>query len=132
MGSLYRFRWQIELLFKEFKSHASLKKINTAISSIMEGLVWASLLVAVIKRALAAGAERTRKVVISTLKVAKSPDIYIDTLVSALRVNTRREIDRALQTIFDILAATARRANLDRDKITGRYAIPMVPAFPNP
>jgi hypothetical protein len=129
VGQIYRFRWQIELLFKEFKSHASLRKFNTAMPAIMEGLVWGSLLVAILKRALASGTERTRRVVISTLKVAKSPDTYLGILVAALRTNTRKAIDSALRNIFDILAATAQRANLHRDRTTGRYSIPVEPVF---
>ena len=53
VGQLYRLRWQIELTFKEWKSYASLRAFQTANPSIVEGLIWASLCAALLKRALA-------------------------------------------------------------------------------
>ena len=41
IGTLYRLRWQIELLFKECKSHANLHRFDTEKSAIAEGLIWA-------------------------------------------------------------------------------------------
>ena len=51
--SLYRCRWQVELLFKEWKSHNRLKGFVTGQKAIAEGLVWASLLSLVMKRRVA-------------------------------------------------------------------------------
>lgn len=48
--SLYRCRWQVELLFKEWKSHNRLKGFVTGEKAIAEGLVWTSLLSLVKKR----------------------------------------------------------------------------------
>jgi hypothetical protein len=42
--AIYRCRWQVELLFKELKSHTNWKKFATAQKAIVDGLVWASLL----------------------------------------------------------------------------------------
>ena len=39
----YRLRWQIELLFKEWKSHANLQAFDTNNAHIAEGLIWAAL-----------------------------------------------------------------------------------------
>ena len=50
--SLYRCRWQVELLFKEWKSHNRLKGFVTGQKAIAEG-VWASLLSLVMKRRVA-------------------------------------------------------------------------------
>lgn len=47
---LYRCRWQVELLFKVWKSHNRLKGFVTGQKAIAEGLVWASLLSLVMKR----------------------------------------------------------------------------------
>src|SRR5882757_4249365 len=44
VGELYRLRWQVELLFKECKSHANLHAFDTKKPAIAEGLIWASLL----------------------------------------------------------------------------------------
>ena len=43
VGNLYRFRWQVELLFKEWKSYANLHRFNTGKKAIVEGLIWASI-----------------------------------------------------------------------------------------
>ena len=58
VGRLYRFRWQIELCFKEWKSYANLQQFGTANAHIAEGLIWASLCAAVLKRFLAHAAQR--------------------------------------------------------------------------
>ena len=50
--ALYRCRWQIELLFKELKSHNRLKAFATRQKAIAEGLIWAGLLALLVKRRL--------------------------------------------------------------------------------
>src|SRR5262249_44682075 len=57
VSRLYRFRWQIELLFKEWKSYANLHKFDTGNEHIAAGLIWASLCAAVLKRFLAHAAQ---------------------------------------------------------------------------
>lgn len=53
VSQLYRLRWQIELLFKEFKSHNNLKKLGTRDPHIMMTLIWASLCATTLKRFIA-------------------------------------------------------------------------------
>jgi IS4 transposase len=38
--ALYRCRWQVELLFKELKSHTNWKRFTTALKAIVDGLAW--------------------------------------------------------------------------------------------
>ena len=49
----YRLRWQVELLFNELKSYANLHKFSTAKETIAEGLIWASVCAAFLKRYIA-------------------------------------------------------------------------------
>jgi hypothetical protein len=43
IGQLYRLRWQIELLFKDWKSYANLHALQSEHPDIVEGFIWASL-----------------------------------------------------------------------------------------
>lgn len=58
VGRLYRFRWQIGLCFKEWKSYANLHKFDTGNPHIAAGRFWASLCAAILKRFLAHAAQR--------------------------------------------------------------------------
>jgi len=71
----YTLRWQVELLFTEWKSHANLHKFDTEKDTIAESLIWASLSASAMKRFLAHAAEQLLEVVISTRKAAM-PSAY--------------------------------------------------------
>jgi hypothetical protein len=66
----YKLRWQVELLFKEWKSYTNLHKFDTEKETIAEALIWASLAASAIKRFLAHAAEYLLEVVISTQKAS--------------------------------------------------------------
>ena len=118
VGRLYRFRWQIELCFKEWKSSANLHQFDTANPHIAEGLIWASLCAAVLKRFLAHAAQRVGGTPMSTRRVAMCAHHILDALVAALLlgVGLRHTLGRGLA----YLLANARRAHPDRDRRTGR------------
>lgn len=118
VGRLYRFRWQIELCFKEWKSYANLHQFDTANVHIAEGLIWASLCAAVLKRFLAHAAQRVGGTAMSTRRVAMCAHHILDALVAAvlLGVGLRATLHRSLA----YLLGNARRANPDRDRRTGR------------
>ena len=118
VSRLYRFRWQIELLFKEWKSYANLHKFNTANEHIAAGLIWASLCAAVLKRFLAHAAQLVGGMPISTRRVAMCTRHIVDELFAALLacVGFAAALRRGISFIID----NARRANPTRDRRTGR------------
>lgn len=121
VARLYRFRWQIDRCFKEWKSYANLHQFDTANPHIAEGLIWASLCAAVLKRFLAHAAQRVGGTAMSTRRVAMCAHHILDALVAALLlgVGLRRTLRRGLA----YLLANARRANPDRDRRTGRLRV---------
>jgi hypothetical protein len=118
VSRLYRFRWQVELLFKEWKSYANLHKFDTTNEHIAAGLIWASLCAAVLKRFLAHAAQLVGGKPISTRRVAMSAGHIIDEIVAALVAS--ESIAAAFSAGLAFLIANAKRANAKRDRKTGR------------
>jgi IS4 transposase len=67
----YSLWWQIELLFKEWKSYCNLQKFNTRKTSMMKGLVWKSLLTLLVKRRIGMSVQQLAGIELSTFMVAK-------------------------------------------------------------
>src|SRR5215468_8690 len=118
VSRLYRFRWQIELLFKEWKSYANLHKFNTANEHIAAGLIWASLCAAVLKRFLAHAAQIVGGKPISTRRVAMCAGHIIEELAAALLASV--SVAAALRDGLAFLLANAQRSNPKRERKTGR------------
>jgi hypothetical protein len=118
VSRLYRFRWQVELLFKEWKSYANLHKFDTANQHIAAGLMWASLCAAVLKRFLAHAAQLVGGKPMSTRRVAMCSGHIIDEIAAALVACV--SIADAFRDGIAFLLANARRANPKRDRKAGR------------
>jgi hypothetical protein len=125
----YKLRWQVELLFKEWKSYTNLHKFDTEKETISEALIWSSLAASVIKRFLAHAAEQLLEVVISTRK-ASMPSAYdLPELFRALRYGDGPWYRRAFESMIAYLGKNAKRAHPERDARTGRSRLGLKPIF---
>ena len=127
IGKLYRLRWQIELLFKEWKSHNNLKKFNTKNSTIIYTLIWASLLAITLKRLLAGYVEQQHNVLLSPLTVAKTIQGWWYELFRAIMDKSQRRILTMLDKCSTILSNNAKVANINRDIKTGKFQFMILP-----
>ena len=114
VGRLYRLRWHIELVFKDWKSHANLHALQSEHPAIVEGFIWASLCAALIKRALAhwtqlVAGERA----ISTRIAAMAGPQVLPRLADWAR---QRFALRFFEEILRFLLANAARTHPERDR----------------
>jgi hypothetical protein len=117
----YRLRWQIELLFKELKSYANLHKFSTAKATIAEGLIWASLAAAFLKRYLAHACQRVVGEAIST-RVSSMCGHHILSIIFASMKRCFRDLADRLSDAFAFLRHNARRSRPRRERESGRLA----------
>ncbi len=125
----YSLRRQIELLFKEWKSHANLKAFDTKNEHIAKALIWASLSAAALKRFLAHATEHLLQVSISTRKAAMNPPYVLAELFRAVRRGFGPGLRCAFEKVIRYLGDNAKRAHPKRDKQTGRSRLELKPAF---
>ena len=119
LGEVYRLRWQVELLFKEWKSYANLHAFTTQNEPLAEGLIWASLAAAFLKRFCAHATPQVfPAVIISTRRAAMALASHLWEVVSALV--QQKPTKTALRRMLWYLKEHAQRANPQRDNQTGR------------
>ena len=123
----YKWRWQVELLFKEWKSYANLHAFDTANPAIVEGLIWAAIAAAALKRFLAYMTQLLAEVSMSTRKVAMCAVHILGGIVQALKTGDVAGLYAALEEAITYLACHARRAHPKRDRQTGRLQLGLAP-----
>src|SRR2546423_2960003 len=123
----YKWRWPVELLFKEWKSYANLHAFDTTNPAIVEGLIWAAIAAAALKRFLAHMTQLLLEVPMSTRKVAMCAMHVLGGIVQALKTADMAGLYDALEAAMTYLACHAQRAHPKRDPQTGRSQLGLDP-----
>jgi hypothetical protein len=117
----------VELLFKEWKSYANLHAFDTENAAIVEGLIWAAIAAAALKRFLASMTQLLAEVPMSTRKVAMCAVHVLGGIVQALKTGDVAGLYDALEAAITYLACHAQRAHPKRDRQTGRLQLGLEP-----
>ena len=123
----YKWRWQVELLFKEWKSYANLHAFDTENPAIVEGLIWTAIAAAALKRFLAHMTQLLLEVPMSTRKVAMCAVHVLGGIVQALKTGDVAGLYDAMEAAIMYLACHAQRAHPKRDRHTGRSQLGLEP-----
>ncbi len=111
----YRLRWQIELLFKEWKSFNELKKFDTNNEFIATGLIWSAITASVVKRYLSGVAQLHYNVWMSTFKVAKCVGNKLINILDKILFGSKSDIENSITDSFEFLFKNAKRSHPKRD-----------------
>lgn len=119
---IYRLRWQVELLFKEWKSYCNLHAFGTTKAPIAEGLMWAALAACILKRFMAKAAQKVFDVgEVSTRKTVMTIGHHLYTLLDAVLCGNA--VRQVLLALLRHLSTQALRAHPKRDRRTGRLRL---------
>jgi hypothetical protein len=125
----YKWRWQVELLCKEWKSYANLHAFDTENPAMVEGLIWIAIAAAALKGFLAHMTQLLVEVPMSTRKVAMCAVHVLGAIVQALQSGNMAGLYTAIEAAVTYLACHAQRAHHARDRQTGRSQLGLEPLF---
>ena len=111
-----------QLLFKEWKSYANLHVFDTSNPHIAEGLIWASLCAATLKRYCAHMAQRITRVAMSTHIVAKCIRHVLSDMLRAL-MHQPSSLNAKIVQAMVYLSHNAQRTHPERDRRKGRLRL---------
>ena len=129
ISNIYRMRWQVELLFKECKSHNSLHGFNTQKATLQESLIWASLISTTLKRFVTGCIEQIFKVEMSTMIVSKTTVDWWYGLLEAIVQQRRKGLVNQIAEACEFLKENAQRKHPKRDRQSGILQYALEPAF---
>ncbi|MCE9685672.1 IS4 family transposase [Shewanella sp. AS16] len=110
ISKLYRLRWQVELLFKEWKSHNNLKRFSTRQPHLVEGLIWSSLLSLLVKRYLCRAGAAKAMLRLSMFKMAKTPIGWFEPIMKSLAQQARGQLVADVAWAVKFIAETCKRS----------------------
>ena len=119
----------MELLWKEWKSSATLHAFDTNNPALVEGLMWTAMAAAALTRFLASMPQRLAEVPMSTRQVALCAVHVLGGMVQALKTGDVGGLSTALEAAITYLACPAQRAHPKRDRATGRSQWGLEPLF---
>src|SRR5262249_45402409 len=111
----------------EWKSYANLHAFDTENAAIVEGLIWAAIAAAALKRFLAYMTQLLAEVPMSTRKVAMCAVHVLGGIVQGLKAGDVAGVYVALGAGMTYLACHAQRAHPKRDRQTGRLQLGLEP-----
>jgi hypothetical protein len=117
----------VELLFKEWKSYANLHAFDTEKDAIVEGVIWAAISAAALKRFLAHATQWIAGVIMSTRTASMRGRHGLDNILRALKTADETALDDGLARAITSLARHATRAHPKRDRRSGRLQLGLEP-----
>ena len=114
---------------KEWKSYANRHAFDTDHAASVEGLMWAAIAAAALKRFVAHMTQLLAEVPMSTRKGAMWAMHVLGDIVQALKTGDGAGLYAAMEEAITSLACHAQRAHPKRDRQTGRSQLGLEPLF---